>query len=90
MQKHIQEYLRSAALGVGEPHEQVKVLVELSVADLGTDGLDELRAIGLSIDEVIHNKILGSIMASEIEALRSHRFVTEVELSHKLKLHTHR
>lgn len=87
MEKRIQEYLRSYAAGIEDPHKPVKVLVALSVAEPEADALDELRAIGLSIDELIHNKILGSIMPTALETLRSHRVVSEVELSQKLNLH---
>ena len=68
----------------GRPDDEKQVLLALSITPDETC-LDDLRIIGLRIEKVIKNKIIGTISAKHLADLRAHEQVTEVELSTQLK-----
>lgn len=59
----------------------------LKVAETDDACLGALRALGLTIDRVVKNKIIGSIAADCLAALRDDARVAEVELSASLDPH---
>ena len=88
MNRTLSEFLRKSDIGTLTPSGAAKVIVGLSQADPDEACLNKLRSIGLRIDQVIKNKIIGSIAQEHLDLLKANSFVAEVELSTNLKLHS--
>ena len=79
--------IRDRAVGSAGQPGAVKVLVALRVSEPDASLLDRLRGLGLTIDRVIKSTVLGSVPASQMEALRGDAQVAEVEPSARLRPH---
>lgn len=69
-----------------DPTERVKVAVALRSARPGRESLERLRALGLSIDRVAGNKILGSVSVADKPAVAADPEVVEIEEGARLSL----
>ena len=67
--------------------DRVRVLVALSMRDPSADDLKHVQELGLEIEQVIKNKLIGSIDNKRIKVLRDCSRVESVEVSGKLRLH---
>ncbi len=76
--------LRSIAIGRAD--DRLRVAVALGVARPDEACLTRLRSLGLSIDRIVGNKVLGSVKASDKSALLADPDVVEVEVGTKLSL----
>ncbi len=70
-----------------DPGGEIAVLVELSLRQTDDKCIQQLRDAGLTIDEVIGNKIVGRIDRESEKALELLSVVRSVERSVKLKPH---
>lgn len=73
--------------GAGGARGPVKVMVALGVARAEKPLLDRLKRLGLEIDRVVGNKLIGEISADRLPSLRGDPDVSEVEESVKLRPH---
>jgi len=78
--------LESAGEGL-EPRGPIHVLVDLNTPDADPACLVRLEAHGLAVDQVIGNKVLGTIEGDSLETLRRDPDVAEVEISARLRPH---
>ena len=85
---NLKDILRKSNQGLTEKSGYVKVLVALKSSKPDQASLDRLRALGLSIDRVVRNKVIGSIAADRLNALKKDPQVAEAELSVRLGPHT--
>lgn len=69
------------------PGDEIAVIVELSLREPDDGCLQQLQDAGLTIDEVIGNKVVGRIASESETILESLSVVTSVERSVKLKPH---
>ena len=67
------------------PGDEIAVLVELSLREPDETCIQQLQMAGLTIDEIIGNKVVGRIAGDSEEALESLSVVSSVERSVKLK-----
>ncbi len=65
----------------------VEVLIDLNLPAADDPSLERLEAYGVTVDEVIGNKVVGSLPADRLADLRADPQVAEVELSARLKAH---
>ena len=64
----------------------VRVLVELTERAVDESTLTRLRKLGLEVEHVVRNKVVGSIASEKISRLESDAIVRIVERSRKLEL----
>lgn len=88
MKMDLKDILRKSNQGLTERQGQVKILAALRTPDPDEACLNRLRGLGLTIDRVVKNKIIGSIDAEKLAALRADADVEEAELSVPLKRHS--
>jgi hypothetical protein len=69
------------------PADEIAVLVELSLREPDEECIRQLRDAGLTIDEIIGNKVVGRIAREYEKSLELLSGVTTVERSVKLKPH---
>lgn len=67
--------------------ETLRVIVELEVRSPNDEDLAHLGELGLDVERVIGNKVVGSIPAGKLEGLEADESVRVVERSAKLGLH---
>lgn len=67
--------------------ELLRVIVELEVRSPGQKDIQHLGALGLHVERVVGNKVVGSIPAAKLEGLEADGSVRMVERSEKLGLH---
>ena len=81
--------LRSSDLNLRENERSgpVQVTVDLHARDAEAACLRELESLGLDIKSVAGNKVIGSVEAARLPALRGHAGVREVETSVRLQRH---
>jgi hypothetical protein len=65
----------------------LRVIVELEVRSPESKDLEHLGDLGLDVERVVGNKVVGSIPAAKLEGLESDDCVRMVERSEKLGLH---
>lgn len=70
--------------------QRMSVLVSLNTREPESPDLAHLTASGLTIDRVIGSTVLGTILPSQVAALRSDKMVREVEPSVQLRSHSMR
>jgi len=82
------DFLRATRPGDAQPTGgRVKVLAALNRGELDGPSRKRLEALGMSIDAVISNKIVGSLPAGNLQALRADPIIAEVQTS--VPLHPH-
>ncbi|HXV63141.1 MAG TPA: hypothetical protein VEK15_20750 [Vicinamibacteria bacterium] len=64
----------------------VRVLVELTERAADDSMLTHLRELGLEVEQVVRNKVVGSIASEKISRLEADAIVRVVERSRNLKL----
>lgn len=62
-------------------HGLTSVLIELYDAVPGADGLQKLEDVGLRIDAVVGNKIIGRAAPEDVAAIKAQDAVCEVEIA---------
>ena len=67
--------------------ETLRVIVELDVRSPQDKDLEHLGDLGLDVERVVGNKVVGSIPAAKLEGLEADDSVRMVERSEKLGLH---
>jgi hypothetical protein len=67
--------------------ETLRVIVELEVRAPKNEDLEHLGSLGLDVERVIGNKVVGCIPAAKLECLEEDAAVRMVERSEKLGLH---
>ncbi len=67
--------------------ETLRVIVELEVRSPEKKDLEHLGELGLDVERVVGNKVVGSIPAAKLEGLESDAAVRMVERSERLSLH---
>ncbi len=67
--------------------ETLRVIVELEVRCPQEKDLEHLGDLGLDVERVVGNKVVGSIPAGKLQGLESDESVRMVERSEKLGLH---
>ena len=65
----------------------LRVIVELEMRSPEDRDLEHLGELGLDVERVVGNKVVGSIPATKLEGLESDESVRMVERSEKLGLH---
>jgi hypothetical protein len=65
----------------------LRVIVELDMRSPEEKDLEHLGELGLDVERVIGNKVVGSIPAAKLEGLEADDSVRMVERSEKLGLH---
>ena len=65
----------------------VRVLVDLNLREADEPSLEHLRSCGLNVEEVVGNKVIGTIAGERLEDLRGLTEVAEVEVAAKLRPH---
>jgi hypothetical protein len=71
-----------------EPAGRVTVSVDLRGAKASTGFLKRCKNMGMQVEKVSPNKVVGSIDSEQIAALRADAEVREVEISRTLKPHS--
>ena len=66
---------------------RLKVFVEIDAAEPDEACLERLRGLGLEVEQLIANKILGSLEASCLEGVKGDPDVRAVEVSRRLERH---
>ncbi len=84
----IKRFIRSGAGPEGPTTGVIRVLVELNAATADESVLERLRGIGLQVEDVVGNKVVGSIDAAAVDRLESMDDVKAVERSQRLHLRT--
>lgn len=81
--------LRSSPLNLDESERSgpLQVIVDLHTREAGDGCLQQLESLGLRVNSVAGNKVIGSVDAAELPALRAHAEVREVEVSTRLHPH---
>ena len=87
MKDSLKKLLQSPKVGLFQTRGPVKVIVDLNAPSAGDECLARLKDLGLEIGGVTKNKVIGSIDAELLSALRSDSEVREVEISTVLKAH---
>jgi hypothetical protein len=67
--------------------DRLSVLVALRGDCLEEEARARLELLGLVVDRVVQNKVIGSIPASRLTALRGDPAVAQVEVSARLRPH---
>jgi hypothetical protein len=67
--------------------ETLRVIVELEVRTPKDEDLQHLGELGLEVERVVGNKVVGSIPAAKLEGLEKDGSVRMVERSEKVRLH---
>jgi hypothetical protein len=67
--------------------ETLRVIVELEVRAPKDEDLEHLCTLGLDVERVVGNKVVGSIPAAKLEGLEDDAAVRMVERSETLGLH---
>lgn len=67
--------------------ETLRVIVELEARAPKDKDLEHLGELGLDVERVVGNKVVGSIPAAKLEGLEADDSVRMVERSEKLGLH---
>jgi hypothetical protein len=67
--------------------QTLRVIVELEVRSPKEEDLEHLGDLGLSVERVVGNKVVGSIPAAKLESLEEDDSVRMVERSDRLGLH---
>lgn len=67
--------------------ETLRVIVELQVRSPEEKDIQHLGALGLHVERVVGNKVVGSIPAAKLKSLEEDDSVRVVERSEKLGLH---
>ncbi len=86
MSSRLKDVLRASRAGTGAGGTR-RVLVALNVPEANPETLDELRAIGLAVESVIGNKVVGAIADGDLARLRASPRVADVEESTTLRPH---
>ena len=84
---YLKDKLREIRASRLDPDGEITVFVELSVREPDEACLQQLQAAGLTIREVIGNKVVGRIDSESAKSLELLSVVTNVERSVKLKFH---
>jgi len=84
----LKRVLQSANQRLTPNRGRVKVLVALNDRSPSDATLDRLRGLGLRIDRVIGDTVVGTIKADRLSALESDDGVVEAELSTPLEPYT--
>jgi hypothetical protein len=71
-----------------EPTGRVTVTVDLRDAKASPGFFERCKSLGMSVEKVSPNKIVGSIDAGRLAGLRADAEVREVEISRTLKPHS--
>jgi hypothetical protein len=87
MSEPLKDFLSRTGRDLLKPSGTVAVLVQMTARSVSPVRLNELRALGLSVTEVVNDVVMGTIDASQVEQLRSGPGVREVEISTKLRPH---
>jgi hypothetical protein len=66
---------------------EVRVIVELQRRSADEEALDHLRGLGLVVQRVVGNKVIGAIPESRLRGLEKDESVRAVERSEKLRIH---
>ena len=74
------------AVASGGPSDRMKVALALRAAEPDQPCLERLRSLGLSVDRVVGNKVLGSAKRADMAAIAADPDVMEVEEGSKLSL----
>jgi len=88
MPSNLKDILRRSNLGQIEKKGIVKVLVALNISDPDQACLERFRALGLSIEKIIKNKIIGTIDVNNLPVLEADDQVAETEISVTLERHS--
>jgi hypothetical protein len=67
--------------------ETLRVIVELEVRSPKDEDLEHLGTLGLDVERVVGNKVVGCIPAAKLEGLEEDAAVRMVERSETLGLH---
>ena len=81
------DVLRATRPGGPTGSGPVKVLVALRCAAADDDVRRRLEGLGMKIDAAVRNKVVGSVPATALDALRADPDVAEVEVSTALRPH---
>jgi hypothetical protein len=81
------ERLGAAGEDLLEPRGPQRVLVDLRAREPDEACLRRLRGHGLAVEEVIGNKVIGTIASERLDELRSAPEVAEVETPARLRPH---
>jgi hypothetical protein len=65
----------------------VRVLVALTIREADEACLEALRRLGLDVEEIVGNKVIGTIEGQRLDGLKSAPEVAEVELPSRLRPH---
>jgi hypothetical protein len=65
----------------------VEVIVDLQVSKPGDELINALRRLGLNVEQIIGNKVVGTIEAPQLPSLREDPRVRDVEVGVRLKPH---
>jgi hypothetical protein len=65
----------------------VRVLIDLKLRQADERSLELLRSCGLNVEEVVGNKVIGTVPGERLEDLRRLSEVAEVEVAAKLRPH---
>jgi hypothetical protein len=82
--------LKDALKRANDEEASVRVIVELNTGasrEAAEEDLSPLRELGLDVERVIGNKVVGSVGAKKLAAIRALPSVRAVERSEKLSLH---
>ena len=74
------------AIATGSPSDRMKVALALRTAAPDESCLKRLSALGVSVDRVVGNKVLGSVKRADIPRVAADPEVIEVEEGRKLSL----
>jgi hypothetical protein len=67
--------------------ETLRVIVELEVRSPKEEDLEHLGELGLDVERVVGNKVVGSISRAKLEGLENDDSVRVVEKTQRLGLH---
>jgi len=87
MKLPLKDLLRSTGQNLIGKTGRANVVVDLTTPAAEPECLRRLEGLGLSIRSVTHNKVIGSIAAEQLPALRGDSEVREVEESTQVKPH---
>ena len=86
----LKKALQNSGLDLLASSRTTKVIVALRVAEPDAACLDHLRGLGLSIERVLRSKVIGTVEARAIPALKADPRVEAVERSVPLERRTRR
>lgn len=88
MNRHsLKDLARASGFSLADRTGIVRVIVDLQTPQADAGDLGRLKGLGLTVRQIVKNKVIGSIDAECLPALRADALVREVEVSTPLKPH---